>query len=507
MPAPQPPAAPAPVIAPPEPAPAFVRPVAAAPEPVISVDAPRPAPHGHGKIIAAVVAIAVLAALGGTYVWAYRGAETVLPEAARALASAETAHVEAAFAIVADDGETTYRASLDIAGDTDFSDPENRKMQSTLDAEFDGMLVSGEFRFIGDTFYARATKLPGIAFADSPEAQALLDQWFFVSGDEIAAVTPDAVDAPSAEAVSLEEALAKLLDADAVTFSGPSVKTVDGELVREYGVEVDIEKLADLAADEITAAIEEEREQLLEDALSGDAVVGLGGDLEVTDGSDPEALGDSLREVARAVSLEGVKIRTALLSGELRSVSGKFLLDASKVDQAALAEMDGDLMVPEEEVTGKVEVEFSIAYSRYGESVSIDAPPGATSILGLVDGSHGYGEDYETGVEGELIWADEGVGDTEEDAQLVAKGKTAMSTARSQAELYANGVSYRGVCASLRDGPIAATIEAASTESSCEDDVAAWAYGAALLSGEIWCVDSTGFSGAVAEMPAGTSCL
>lgn len=478
---------------------------AAAPEPAISVDAPHPKPHGHGKAIAAIVTLVVLAALGGTYAWAYRGAETVLPEAARALAAADTVHVAAAFDIVADDGETTFRASLDVAGDVDTSDPENRKMQSTANVEFDGMLMSGEFRLVEDTFYARATKLPGVAFIEDPAVQAMVNQWFFVSKDEIAAVTPATIDAPSSEAISPEETLAKLLDEGAVVLGGPSVKMLDGELVREYGVEVGIEKLADLAADEITAAIEEEREELLEAAPSGDAAVGLGGDLEVAAGSDPEAFGDSLRAFARAVSFDNLKIRTTLLSGELRSIEGALVIDASRVDAAALAEASGGLATVDD-VTGRARVDFSIAYTRYGEPVSIEAPTGATSILGLVDGGHGYGEDYETFGEGAAVWADEGVGDPEGDAQLVARGKAALSDARAQAEIYADGVSYRGVCESLRGGPIVAAVEAASSESSCEDGVAAWAYGAIFINGEAWCVDSTGASTRVGALPGGTSC-
>lgn len=83
-----------------------------------------------------------------------------------------------------------------------------------------------------------------------------------------------------------------------------------------------------------------------------------------------------------------------------------------------------------------------------------------------------------------------------------ASAKGSLSSMRAQAEIYYDNLSsYSGVCAASETESGLADLKAAvdkqvpsSAPSTCDDDEGAWAAEVTLNSGDLFCVDSSGFS-------------
>lgn len=330
--------------------------VAAAPEPtIVTMSSPR---RGHGKTVLAVCAVLVLAALGAGYALAYRGAEAVLPGAARELAETSSVHTSAEIEVDVEAAGERFNLSMQVEGDLDQSDREHPKSQVTFDAEFDGMLMGGEARLVDGNVYFKATKIPGAALAGSPEIQALVGQWFSVSPEEIGAATLEPLDL-SGDAAESGENFARLLDSGAVSFGAPTIKKFEGEYVREYAVTMDSGKLSDFIVAEARRLATTSEMTALVDQFS-----------------------PALEAIVPAISLDGGLVRVSVFSGELRAVAGTVTVDGAKIDQAALAAASGDEPAAEA-IEGKVTIDFSATYSGYGERVVVEEPVGASSIMSL----------------------------------------------------------------------------------------------------------------------------
>jgi hypothetical protein len=339
---------------------------AAAPQPeIVTMAAPR---RSHLKTILAVLVVIILAALGAGYAWAYRGAETVLPAAGRALIEAGTVRTVASVDMTIEALGEKFSLSMDMEGDSDQTDPERPKMQMTANAEFYGVLMGGEMRLVDENFYLKLNKIPGAAIGGDPQVQEMVGQWFFLSLEDIATMTGEPVDfgGEDGSAEAAEEDLARLVDSGAVSFGAPSIAKFEGEYVREYDVSLDADKLGDFVVAEARDAATTTESKALVDELT-----------PVISGVMP------------ALSLADGTVRVGLFSGQLRSVEGTVFVDIAKIDQAALAAAAGE-EVPEEEMEGKLSAKFSATYSRHGEPVSVEAPTGATSLANILSATESY---------------------------------------------------------------------------------------------------------------------
>jgi hypothetical protein len=267
-------------------------------------------------------------------------------------------------------------------------------MDFEFDAEFDGMRGEGAMRFVDDNFYFQVSQVPGLAIAGAEEVEAFVGQWFFVSAAEMESASgqsfADLFAQAEANRAESDENFARLFSSGALTFGPAKVFSADGELVREYTVDLDSAALADFAVAEMN--------RLATTTETRDAV------------AEAEPV---IRAVLPGVSLEEGAVRVALFSGELREVRGTLVVDFDAVDQEALngddaavgaetgADLaceigaDGELSVgcyaadpePAEPLSGSVRVKFAARYSGFGEPVEIEAPAGAVSVSDAL----GYG--------------------------------------------------------------------------------------------------------------------
>jgi len=85
-----------------------------------------------------------------------------------------------------------------------------------------------------------------------------------------------------------------------------------------------------------------------------------------------------------------------------------------------------------------------------------------------------------------------------------ASDKMSLNNMRSQAEIYhsTNDSSYEGFCESRQAVSLLSTVE----QPGCVADVEQYRVSASLLTGEHYCVDSTGVTDVVLMQPAGLSC-
>jgi hypothetical protein len=314
---------------------------------------------GHSLAVLSVLAIVILACLGGGYVWAYRGAESTLPAADAILLDAKTVHFNLDTDVTATLEDQEYAFTLGVSGDIDRADdPGNPRVALDLDAELDGMLIAGELRLLDETLYARATKVPGAALSGDPSLEDLVGQWFSLTEAELEDATGEAAGIAGGEE---DVALQELVDAGALSFTGPSIEVADGELVRVYEADADVAAALDVALG------------LARDAAESPEA------LEAIDAYAPV-----LRELARGLSVDDLQFRVALLSGELRAASGVVRFDAANIDQDALnaaIAASGEGAAAEEEIPeARLTVAFDVTYSGYDEPVSIQAPVDAKPL-------------------------------------------------------------------------------------------------------------------------------
>lgn len=91
-----------------------------------------------------------------------------------------------------------------------------------------------------------------------------------------------------------------------------------------------------------------------------------------------------------------------------------------------------------------------------------------------------------------------------------ASAKTSMNNLRSQAEIFYNNnsFSYTGACADADvDGLLTAAEAQTGTTGACNVNAGGTAYAAGLIlrNGNLFCVDSTGFSGETGTTALGTA--
>lgn len=387
--------------------------VAASPVAAQPAAAPTPAaaPRGRWKVAVAATAVAVLAAAGAGYAWAYRGAETVVPEAFRMAGEADTVRAEAEADFSVDVSGYEVEASMSLDGAVDQTDPLHPKMDFRFQAEFDGMRGEGALRFVDENLYFQVSQIPGLAIAGAEGVEEFVGQWFFVSAAEMETTSGQSLAELFAQAEAnrarADENFDRLFSSGTFSFGPAKVFSADGELVREYAVDLDSAALADFAVAEMNrlATTTEAREAIAE--------------------AEPV-----VRAILPGISLEEGSVRVALLSGELREIRGTLLVDFDAMDQEALggddaavgAEIGADLACeigpdgspsvgcyaadpePAEPLSGSVRVKFAARYSGFGEPVEIEAPAGAVSI----SDAFGYGA-YDAGfteVEGDQFGAD-----------------------------------------------------------------------------------------------------
>jgi hypothetical protein len=345
-------------------------------------------------------------------------------------------------------------------------------MDATGSFELDGMLAEFDMRLVEKTMYMRVGTLPGAALSGDPELEAVVGQWFSASLEEIAELSGESIESSAEVEAALENAptLADFVDAGALAFERPTVGQVDGELVRTYAVAVDAEAATGVIWDFVAelATTAEDRE-------------------------DIESFSPVVREVASAVSFEGVEVQVALLSGELRQISGRVVLDTEKIDEAAIADAlaaaTGEPVeyAREDEIPpGTVTVDFKVRYTAYNEPVWIIAPEESKPLVDLVGGALGS------------------AGSAARDAS-----KTALVAGlRTEAELYAYGKagSYVGFCSSPRYLAAVAGDADGAEWLQCGARAEGYTFVGALGDGTYICTDETGLVERLPEPPSGPSC-